>query len=248
MSKWPRASKNNLCPICGNDRLCHVLEDGKGGRCYRPGEGKEPPFVHARGSDGAIGEYVIWYAEPPAAPNAEAPQNQKREEVKRARPEDFRPVYARLLELCPLTVEHRQHLRKARKLTDDQIDGLLFASMPDFEERKAIAAQLLKEFGQKLYAAPGFVRKEYGPAIVAEGPGIIIPHLTDGQVDGLQLRLDHPDLQYQVVEPLPQGRQPFSVPIGSSSHRCRLSLRPSLIPFGLLHLPQCSFHSSPFLL
>ena len=63
----------------------------------------------------------------------------------------------------------------------------------------------------------------------------------------LQAGLDHSDLQHQVVQPLPQGRQPLAIFPGSRLCRCRLSLQPSHVPLDLLQFPQCSFHSSPFL-
>ncbi len=191
--KWPRASKSNPCPLCDSTRLCHVLEGSKGGRCYRPDQGKEPAYVHERGNDGTIGDFVVWYTEAPNKPDASAPQHQKREEIKRARPEDYRPVYARALELCLLTPAHRDHLTGDRRLSDGQLSALCFGSLPGEGERAKIALALHQEFGEQLFRVPGFVKGADGPTIVASGPGIIIPHIIDGHVEGLQLRLDTPD-------------------------------------------------------
>lgn len=192
MSNWPRATKDNPCPVCGHTRRCHVRSDNKAGRCYWPAEGNPP---HPQEGQDDNGEYVLWYTDPPANPGTSAPtERPKRKETPKAKPEDCAPVYSRLLELCPVNAAHAHHLEKTRGLNQAAIKRLRFGSLPGREMLGDVVDTLRREFGQEhLLRVPGFIRGKKGDVYLSSaGTGILIPYVVSGKVVAIELRLDDP--------------------------------------------------------
>ena len=98
-----------------------------------------------------------------------------------------------MLELLPLTPTHRAKLLE-RGLTAEQIEMYGYRSTPAFGYRK-LARQMLG-MGCQLQGVPGFYQTREGDWTLACNPkctGFFIPVMSvNGQVQGCQIRLDHP--------------------------------------------------------
>jgi len=104
-------------------------------------------------------------------------------------------TYSAMLSMLSLTNAHREHLRTARGLTDEQIERFGFKSTPNPFLCRGIADRLIKQ-GCAVQGVPGFFRDEKGRWTVrfySKTSGILIPiRGIDGMIQGLQVRLDHP--------------------------------------------------------
>lgn len=66
-----------------------------------------------------------------------------------------------LLGMLKLSEKHREHLRKKRGLTDDEIDRLGYKSTPPFYMCKPLTNRLISQ-GYTVEGVPGFYQKD-GP-------------------------------------------------------------------------------------
>lgn len=99
-----------------------------------------------------------------------------------------------LLGMLKLSEQHREHLRVARGLTDEEIDRLGYKSTPPFYMCKPLTERLIAQ-GYTVEGVPGFYQKD-GAWTVSFSTilaGILIPVKgVDGLIRGCQIRLDVP--------------------------------------------------------
>ena len=116
-------------------------------------------------------------------------------ETERASEQEIHQTLTALLSLLTLTQAHRDHLRTARGLTDNDIDGFGFKSTPDSRMCRTLTQRLMSQ-GCRVQGVPGFYVNDYGAWTVkfyTRTSGILIPlRGVDGLLHGLQIRLDHP--------------------------------------------------------
>lgn len=109
--------------------------------------------------------------------------------------EEIHRTLTALLSLLALTPAHREHLRTVRGLTDRDIDGFGFKSTPTFRLCRTLTERLIRQ-GCRVQGVPGFYVDDYGKWTVkfyTRTSGILIPlRGVDGQLRGIQIRLDHP--------------------------------------------------------
>lgn len=97
-------------------------------------------------------------------------------------------VYYDMLELMPLYEKHRDNL-SFRGLDSGRIAENLYRSVPPFQRRRQIAAELSKRYD--LRGVPGFYWD--GEWLLYGKEGILFPALDgNGYIQGCQIRLDHP--------------------------------------------------------
>lgn len=186
---WSTATKANPCPACGNLDWC--MHGVAGGLCNR---GMTPDGCHA--GDERDGGARIWWTDAPAAPGdrpAPVPRPSKPIAPRRGTSGEIDRVNSRLLALCPLTSEHRDHLSKVRRLSPEEIAAARFGSLPSGPALRKVTDILTREFGDMLQRVPGFrIGKGGAVEIVAAGAGILIPYIDGDTVTALRLRLDGP--------------------------------------------------------
>lgn len=116
-------------------------------------------------------------------------------QMERACARELHRTYTAMLSMLTLTTAHKEHLRTVRGLTDEQIDRFGFKSTPTPFLCPAIADRLIKQ-GFTVQGVPGFYLDDKGRWTVkffSKTSGILIPiRGMDGQIQGLQTRLDHP--------------------------------------------------------
>lgn len=149
---WKAATKANPCPACGNLKWCmHGLS---GGRCNK---GMFPDGCHDAGEkDGGA---RLWWYDAPSAPSdrpAQPPKPAKPSSPQRGTSGELDRVYSRLLTLCPLTAEHREHLATERRLSPEDVTAFRFGSLPSGRKLREVAQTLSKELGDMLLRIPGF--------------------------------------------------------------------------------------------
>jgi hypothetical protein len=170
--QWQRVSRTNPCPICGRPDWCQNSTDGELAICMRVEQGCErtcrdkngtPMYLH-RLADGPRA------AAAPDPPTGGAP-------VERADPDTLNAVYDALLGQLPLTVAHREQLRR-RDLPDAETDRRLYRTLPVLG-RAAKASQLGERFGvEALLSVPGFYYKDKDGRkylTIAGSTGLLIP-------------------------------------------------------------------------
>ncbi|MCA9776167.1 MAG: hypothetical protein KC800_05600 [Candidatus Eremiobacteraeota bacterium] len=187
--RWDRATQSNHCPNCGSQRRCHIRHDGEAVRCYFPHKGSGWGYLQdsAKNPSGEDdnGSFELRYAEPPKNPDGPT----------RATFAECHKVYARLLELLPLTDTHSDHLERKQSLLPALVKRYRLASLPPRNGRFMVCRQLEKEFGKELLqGVPGFkVGDTGGIEIVAvSSSGILIPYRSGNDVTALRWRLDKP--------------------------------------------------------
>lgn len=177
-SKWARVNRRNPCPICGKPDWCLIARDGKAAICARiesdrPIGSKGAGWIH--NLDNSIPLPIV-------KPSPDAKQNQK------AAPPILDTAYHALLSELSLSVTHRENLKR-RGLTDSEIEGLSYRTLP-LSGRREMATRLLAK-GIKLAGVPGFYL-ELGYWHLAGPAGIAIPvRDIKRRIVGLQIRCDN---------------------------------------------------------
>ncbi len=196
------------CPFCGDNRgklkvnyqtnvwRCNYCGE-KGGmlRLYALAKGISTAEANREICDSITNGVDCWGL---GIPTAIAPKRQQQEtqtdHSQRADIEVIHHTLSTMLELLTLSKHHREHLRSARGLTDEQIDKLGYKSTPPFYKCKTLTKQLLDK-GCTVAGVPGFYQKDGQwtvrcPSVLA---GILIPvRGVDGLLRGFQIRLDIP--------------------------------------------------------
>lgn len=117
--------------------------------------------------------------------------------VDESNPADIQTIhttYSELLNLLTLSKNHREHLKNARGLTDEQIDELQYKSTPPFYMCRKITERLIEK-GCTVQGVPGFYMKDgyWTVKFHSKTSGILIPSRNmNGLIQGMQIRLDIP--------------------------------------------------------
>ncbi len=196
------------CPFCGDNRgKLKVNYQTNVWRCNYCGEkgGMLRLYALAKGISTSAANQEICeilmnegnYFEPAILQPGQPSQRQRKaqcEESQRAEDTVIHRTMTGLLGMLTLYKHHREHLRTARGLTDEQIDNLGYKSTPPFYKCKALTERLIAK-GYTVEGVPGFYQKDGQwtvsfPSMLA---GFLIPvHGVDGLVRGCQIRLDVP--------------------------------------------------------
>lgn len=150
------------------------------------------------------------------------------QEATQADRETVHKTFSRLLQMLTLSKHHREQLRTARGLTDEQIDQFGYKSTPPYYQCKAIAKRLLAE-GYTVEGVPGFYVKDGAwtvrfPTMFA---GFLIPvRGVDGLIRGCQIRLYVPMKEHDAPAEkqgakyvwLSSSGKPRGTPSGSPVH------------------------------
>ena len=193
------------CPLCGDRRGKLGISPTKNvWRCNYCGEGGGMLALYAKvygiSNSEAYQEICDTLASNGFAPAyssagkltsvAEEPSQAERASVT-----EIHRTYSALLSLLTLTDTHREHLRTARGLTDEQIERYGFKSTPPSHMCRTLTERL-KRMGCTVQGVPGFYINDYGKWTVKfyqRTSGIIIPVIEiDGLIHALQIRLDTP--------------------------------------------------------
>ncbi len=134
----------------------------------------------------------------PVPPNTQGLQaERKTEEVQKSPLAEIPVIHATLsalLEMLNLSEKHREHLRKERKLTDEEIECLGYKSTPPFFKCVKLARMLIEQ-GYTVEGVPGFYVKDGKWTINFSTmlSGILLPvRGVEGMIRGFQIRLDVP--------------------------------------------------------
>lgn len=105
-------------------------------------------------------------------------------------------VYSAMLAVLPLYARHADHLRNERRFSQSTIDALQFRSVPNRESGNWLAGQLARN--TELRGVPGFWRRFEQWVMAMSGcAGFFIPiRNLAGQIEALQIRLDHAKPKY----------------------------------------------------
>lgn len=191
------------CPICGDRRGKMNLNLEKDTwRCNYCGEGGGMLSLYAKihgvsnsdayreicdtlAVDGFAPEHTVQPKDEPSA----VPQ------VQMASRQEIHQTLSMLLSMLPLSPAHREHLRTARGLSDEQIEQFRLKSTPSSSLCRPLTNRLMRA-GCKVEGVPGFYVDDYGRWTVkfyTRTSGIIIPIFgVDGLICGIQVRLDRP--------------------------------------------------------
>jgi hypothetical protein len=185
-TKWLRVNKHNPCPVCGKPDWCLISQDGKAVICARI-ESDNPA-----GNKGAGWIHNLDTAMP--LPPLPKPARDARQSPKAA-PDILYRAYLALLSELQLSESHRDNLRR-RGLTDAQIDGLHYRTLPAtglISGGRQELVHRLEGKGIKLAGVPGFYL-EGGVMRLAGPAGILIPvRDIKKRIAGLQVRCDRAD-------------------------------------------------------
>ena len=178
--EWLRVSKRNPCPVCGKPDWCLISQDGKAAICARI-ESDNPV---GNMSAGWLHKLDCINPLPRPRPRPDA------KETSKAATDVVDNVYGVLLAELQLSETHRANLRQ-RGITDVQIDGLGYRTLPANERREVV--KRLQAKGARLAGVPGFYLEARQWKLA--GPvGIAIPvRDTKGRIQGLQVRCDNAD-------------------------------------------------------
>jgi hypothetical protein len=173
---WVRVNHRHPCPICGHPDWCSVSASGMIVYCMRV-TGNQPTknggWIHQ------IGE--------PLPLNLQPPRPVK--QLSRAAGEILHHSYTGLLFELGLSDWHRRNLRQ-RGLTDSQINGLNYRSLP-LSSRDLIIRKLIAK-NTPMEGVPGFFTNSLGQWRLAGPPGILVPcRDLQGWITGLQIRCDN---------------------------------------------------------
>ncbi len=196
------------CPFCGDNRgKLKVNYQTNVWRCNYCGEkgGMLRLYALAKGVSNSVakeeicahlmneGDIFSSAASLPSQPTK--PQGRKRlEQPQRAENEVIHRTMTGLLEMLTLSKNHREHLRTARGLSDEQIEQLGYKSTPPFFKCNSITDRLIAK-GYTVKGVPGFYQRDGRwtvsfPSMLA---GFLIPvRGVDGLIRGCQIRLDAP--------------------------------------------------------
>lgn len=178
-AKWERASKGRPCPICGKPDWCLIAAGGSAAICARIKSGWPV------GSKGAGWLHKLDGPAPLPSPRHRAGFTQ----TPKAPPDVLNATYSALLAALELSAAHRDNLRR-RGLSDAEIDGLGYRSLPPDGRRDDVAARLRAK-GVRLAGVPGFCFRGGLWRLVPGRPGIAIPVRDVGRrIVGLQVRRD----------------------------------------------------------
>lgn len=191
------------CPFCGDRRgrlaLYHKLDTW---RCWHCGEhggmlllyGKSYGVSNSEAYRNICDTLAAGGFSPATAYQIKEPTHQMVPSDRAAKEEIHRTLTA-LLSLLTLRPKHREHLRTARGLTDEQISSLGFKSTPPGRQCRSLTVELIAQ-GYTVAGVPGFYVNDYGKWTVkfySRTSGILIPlRDVDGLLRGLQIRLDDP--------------------------------------------------------
>lgn len=194
------------CPFCGDRRgKLGISPEKNVWRCNYCGEGGGMLTLYAQiyGISNSEAYHEIWdalatdgfaqaYEAPAKASSASAAESTQADRVSA---ETLHETYSALLSMLMLDNAHREHLRTARGLTDEQIESFGFKSTPSSRMCRTLTERLMKQ-GRTIKGVPGFFVNDYGKWTVKfyeRTSGIIIPiREIDGLIHGLQIRLDNP--------------------------------------------------------
>ena len=189
--EWTEFGRGRCCPICGKGGWCSYSTDGRCVICRR------------RGSEGGIHRvdrsgqsYWLYFnnhgdgAEPPSPSSSEDRTKQC------AEPDVLDSVYSVLLDLFPLTKNHRQNLLQ-RGLSEEEIEKRKYGSLRN-GKRWDQARSLVNTFGTEVCSTvPGFIVKEGKSGnywTLTGSPGILVPvRDLHGRIIALKIRLDTPN-------------------------------------------------------
>jgi len=172
------------CLLCGSDNRmkCGTTTDGGLAYCSATPSGRTDSW----------GRYLHIMKE---TTNTTSTALGKSEETaihhKKAVSESLHKAYSALLTLQKLDEAHANDLLNQRGLCDEQIAKNLYASVPNYSDRFRIA----KELGTKidLEGVPGFYNENGNWCLHMTLPGFYVPYRDEnGQIVGLQIRLDEP--------------------------------------------------------
>lgn len=143
------------CPVCRNTHRyhCSVTADGKLALCKSVPSNRQSSdgrYIHFLTPDSAETVSDIRQTIRPGG-MSETPDGKQR---------DFNhcdTVYRALLENLKLSVNHAEHLRLVRELSDSAITTNLYATMPTRERANELCAALAQRFD--LCGVPGFYRE-----------------------------------------------------------------------------------------
>lgn len=169
------------CPVCGKRDNCEVTRDGRAAYCRRIRSAKQ----------GRDGGWFHWLLDTPAdKPQMPANPRKEKPQAKRAQAEKLNKVYSAMLELFTLEEKHRSDLLK-RGLSYQAIEANNYKSTPSLFDASQIADELSHKFD--LYGLPGFFLSYGTWRMVSVREGFFVPiRNTQGQIHGLQIRLDNP--------------------------------------------------------
>ena len=194
------------CPICGDRRgKLGISPEKNVWRCNYCGEGGGMLALYAKvygiSNSEAYREICDTLAADGFAPAHDAagksPSANMPEQAQAVKADaaEIHRTYSALLSLLTLTSAHREHLRAARGLTDEQIERFGFKSTPPSRMCRTLTERL-KRMGCTIQGVPGFYINDYGKWTVKfyqRTSGIVIPIVAiDGQIQALQIRLDTP--------------------------------------------------------
>lgn len=192
------------CPLCGSPRgkLCiNLVKNAWCSNCCGDSGGMLALYAKAQNVSNAAAYSEICDAllNGEFAQVREAARQERAQHTavlsQRASAQVIHQTYAALLKMLPLTPAHRKHLREKRGFTDEQIAAFGFKSTPTPYLCRSLTARLLQQ-GCTVQGVPGFYMDANGRWTVKfhqRTSGILIPYRNvDGQIQGLQIRLDSP--------------------------------------------------------
>lgn len=191
------------CPICGDRRGKMNLNLAKNlWRCNYCGEGGGMLALYAKvngvSNSDAYREICDALTVGDSSPIEFPPdrmQSLQTPQAEIASAQEIHKTFSLLLSMLTLRPAHRDHLRRARGLSDEQIERYCLRSTPPPALCTGIAERLHRA-GCQIQGVPGFYINNYGKWTIRfyqRTTGIIIPIVgVDGLICGLQTRLDHP--------------------------------------------------------
>ncbi len=190
------------CPFCGDDRGKMKLNFQKNvWRCNYCGESGGMLSLYARihqiSTSAAYHEICEAIQNGICIPLSLPAKIQPATGIKsatRAENTEIHHTITALLDLLKLSEQHREHLKKQRGLTDEQIALLGYKSTPPFYRCRALTKQLIQQ-GCSVAGVPGFYQKDgqWTANFSTITSGILIPiRGIDGLIRGCQIRLDTP--------------------------------------------------------
>lgn len=184
ISPHQRINKHRPCPICRSAKCWgYFHNDGEFVTCTVESAGsiktnRQGHFIHR------INAKSFAYKPIQAKPKCEKPQNE------RAPAEHLNRIYSAMLELLTLEEKHCSDLLR-RGLSHQAIKANNYKSTPSLFNSSQIADELSKRFD--LRGVPGFFQDRGTWRMVNVWEGFLVPYRnTQGQIHGLQYRLDQP--------------------------------------------------------
>jgi hypothetical protein len=175
-SNWVRVTRRNPCPVCAHPDWCSVSASGWIVCCMRI----------ASDRPAKNGGWIYQVGNPR---NFTVPPPSPVKQISKAVIDVLNHSYSELLSELSLSERHRQNL-KERGLTDSQIAGLNYRSLP-LPSHDLIMQKLLAKDIQ-LTGVPGFYTNSSGKWRLAGPAGILIPcRNVQRQITGLQVRCDN---------------------------------------------------------